>query len=140
MSVALQTIPHNTSSANVLYTVVTETWWCWTLQHTTGCSTCSATYRTILNQTQEGEEQVSSRALLSPSPISSDAHIPSLVDILHPFSPYAPLTPSKSSPNFPSDTMHSCLLRSPVFLQSIIFRNSPHPVTSTHPQSLSLLF
>ena len=41
VSAALQTRPHNTSPANVRYTVVTETWWCWTLRHTTGFTTCS---------------------------------------------------------------------------------------------------
>ena len=58
MSAALQTRPHNTSPANVRYTVVTETWWCWTLQHATGFATCSAcvTYKKILNQTQEEGE------------------------------------------------------------------------------------
>ena len=45
VSVALQTRPHNTSPANVHCTVVTETWWCWTLQHATGCTTCSVSYR-----------------------------------------------------------------------------------------------
>ena len=45
MSVALQIRPHNRSPANVRCTVVTETWWCRTLQHSTGCTTCSVSYR-----------------------------------------------------------------------------------------------
>ena len=43
VSVALQTRPHNTLSASVRCTVVKETWWCWTLQHATGCTACSVT-------------------------------------------------------------------------------------------------
>ena len=41
VSVVLQTRPHNTLPASVRCTVVRETWRCWTLQHETGCTTCS---------------------------------------------------------------------------------------------------
>ena len=43
MSVVQQTRPHNTLPASVRCTLVKATWWCWTLQHATGCTTCSVT-------------------------------------------------------------------------------------------------
>ena len=47
--------PHPTWPAIVLYTVATGTWSCCPLQHATGFATCSVTYRTIVNQTQQEE-------------------------------------------------------------------------------------
>ena len=49
VSVALQTRPHNTLPASVRCTVVKETWWCWTLQLATGCTTCSVTSKNNLS-------------------------------------------------------------------------------------------
>ena len=44
VSEALQARLHNTWPASVHYTIVTYTWWCWTLQHANGLTTCNVTY------------------------------------------------------------------------------------------------